>query len=327
MRDRLLVWCSHCEVQLQQIENNSLPEESSPADVVIQLKEELDTLENAREELRELGRSLVLQGAAGIESELEMYLATEDAVLLRLAQMQVRLAQKEQDRLDVPISPAIETVSMSDSGVFSYADRESMQGASEQLPVSDAASRPQPACHPKEGPALSEQKITEDPIASQPSIALSRPVHESTPPKSSQQQVPPPCPPRREVEETALGARQRTYADVAKSPSKSGSPVRSPPPPPVSIKSDTQRHLELALQEWRQRLARLDHMIKTSNLSEPSVDAANEIVKSILSINPQLFAPRCLRNPFLSGPNGCHLPVVPRFGSTSQRPPQCGSER
>jgi hypothetical protein len=34
----------------------------------------------------------------------------------------------------------------------------------------------------------------------------------------------------------------------------------------------------LALDEWRQRLARLDHLIKTSISTEPSTDAANEIV-------------------------------------------------
>jgi hypothetical protein len=73
--------------------------------------------------------------------------------------------------------------------------------------------------------------------------------------------------------------KQRTYAYVAKTAVVS-SPYQRSTPPPFSVKSDTQRHLELALDEWRQILARLDHSMKTSISTEPSTDAANEMVIS-----------------------------------------------
>ena len=221
------MWSSHCEVELQRLENNALPEDATPLDVLSHLKEELDGLESARAEIRDLGRALVQQRVPDVQQQLDDYLKIEDEVLLRLAQMQVRYAQKEQDRLlRNVLSPTVETVSISDSGVYSYTEREASLGSAARL--------------------------------------------EKTPPP------PPPAPPRSSPE--ATGAKSRTYADVAKSPSKAGSPVRSPPPPPVSVKSDTQRQLELALTEWRQRLARLDHLIKTSNLDDAPVDAANDIV-------------------------------------------------
>lgn len=69
------------------------------------------------------------------------------------------------------------------------------------------------------------------------------------------------------------GARRRTYADVAKSPVRTVNPV-----PPVSIKSDAQRNLERALEEWKQRLARLSSLLNRSTSEEFSSDPSNEIV-------------------------------------------------
>lgn len=69
------------------------------------------------------------------------------------------------------------------------------------------------------------------------------------------------------------GARRRTYADVAKSPVRSVNPV-----PPVSIKSDAQRNLERALEEWKQRLARLNSLLNGSASEEFSSHPSNEIV-------------------------------------------------
>lgn len=218
----MLVWCSHCEVQLQQMDGGSLSAESDPWDVLKTLKDELDLLESNRTEIRELGRSLVSQGVDEMADNLAEYLRIEDGVLLKLAQMQVKLAQKELDRQNTvqPLGHA----SLTDSGIFSY----------------DHKTR-----------------------------------------SSKQSSTPPPPSLRPADSETDLGARRRTYADVTKTPVK-GSPsssVRSTPPPPVSVKSDSQRHLELAIDEWRQRLVRLDRLIKATAGSEPSADVANNIVR------------------------------------------------
>lgn len=260
LKNRMMVWCSHCELQLQQIESNVLPEDATPSSVLNSLKEELEGLEKVRAEIRELGRTLVQQGVPEMQAQLDDYLRTEDEVLLKLAQMQVRQAQKEQDRLSLPTSPMVETASISDSGVFSYTDREASQKSAEPA---DSQSIPLARPVSRRSEESSSDRDQSSPVA--------RPV----PPP------PPPGPPRSSPE--ATGAKSRSYADVTKTPPKSGSPVRSQPtPPPVSVKSDTQRQLELALHEWRQRLVRLDHLMKTSNLDEAPVDAANDIVRSLL---------------------------------------------
>lgn len=222
LRDRLLVWCSHCEVQLQQIESDAVG--TDPWDVLKKLNEELDLLDENRTEIRDLARSLIENGVDEMRASLEEYLNVEDGVLSKLSQAQIRLAQRELDRQSSVRQ--LGQASLTDSGVFSY-----------------------------------EKLATGSPF------------------------VPP-------VRQSETGARARSYADVAKSPARESPPssVRSTPPPPVSVKSDTQRHLELALDEWRQRLVRLDRLIKATAGSEPSADVANNIVRFRVSfiINPRV---------------------------------------
>lgn len=297
LRDRLLVWCSHCEVQIQQLESNALSGESDPVEVLRQLAEDLQVLENARAEIRELGRTLVKQGTADMQSQLNDYLQTEDVVLLKMAQMQVRLAEREQERQmsTVMADAGAQNVSMSDSGIYSYpldndAPQRSVATAFDDsaisLSVPDArnvsvsvgiTASPSRATPPRlaEDPRLAATRTA----TSLSRVSLTRPVEEPRLAASRNSTSPSKVPPSRPIEETceeATGAKQRTYADVAKTAVTSS--TQRATPPPVSIKSDTQRHLELALEEWRQRLARLDHLIKTSISTEPSTDAANEIV-------------------------------------------------
>ena len=211
MRDRLLVWCSHCEVQLEQIESDGV--ESDPWDVLKKLKDELDLLEENRSEIRELARSLIENGVDEMKECLDEYVKVEDSVIEKLSQMQIRLAQRELDRQSSV--QVVGRANLTDSGIFSY-----------------------------------ERVVQSSPF------------------------VPP-------VKRIEAGAKRRSYADVAKSPARESPPssVRStPPPPPVSVKSDTQRHLELAIDEWRQRLIRLERLIKATAGSEPSADVANNIV-------------------------------------------------
>lgn len=300
MRDRLLVWCSHCEVQVQQLESNTLSGESDPAEVLRQLAEDLQVLENARAEIRELGRALVKQGTADMQSQLDDYLKTEDVVLLKMAQMQVRLAEKDQERqmATVMAGAGAQNFSMCDSGVYSYAlDNDAPQGSATAAFDDSAISLSLPGARNTSvsvGTSTSPSKVipprlAEDThvsatrTATSPSrVTPSRPVEEirvtAAQTGTSTLKVPP-VRPIEEIREEATGAKQRTYAEVAKTAVVSS--TKRSTPPPVSIKSDTQRHLELALDEWRQRLARLDHLIKTSISTEPSTDAANEIVIQI----------------------------------------------
>ena len=268
LRDRLLVWCSYCEVQVQQIESESLAEEVDPLTVLNQLKEELHVLDNARTELRDLGRTLIQQqGSTEVETLLQDYKKTEDQVLLKLAQIQVRMAQKEQETLNASSIAITAPQSLSDSGMYSLFERE-----------------------------LSSRQGTSS-VNSQPEAVR---VRASTPEKHSSQFLDsaPPTPPVSPLKESPEPSQQqqqhRSYADVTKTPPRSIEPAVRTPPPPVSIKSDAHRHLELALAEWRQRLARLDHLIKTSSTSEPSVEAANEIVSVPLNcfnlINLAIFS-------------------------------------
>jgi len=301
LRDRLLVWCSYCEVQVQQVENESLPEEVDPSTLLDQLKEELHVLDSARTELRELGKALI-PGSSEVQSLFQDYMKIEDEVLLKLAQMQVRMAQREPDRQisdEAFVSSASTTTtaevvaatvtapqSLSDSGMYSFFERES----SSRQGASSADSQPE----------IRARASTPESHASMLSSA-------------------PPTPPVSPVKgEDSSSPQQRTYADVTKSPPKIEPSVRSPPPP-VSIKSDTHRHLELALTEWRQRLARLDHLIKTSASSEPSTDAANEIVSFTLILNPFFFLNST--NFFLNkGSNGVYMPFIPRLGPAPEQP-------
>jgi len=215
--------------------------------------------------------------------------------------MQVRMAQREPDRQisdEAFVSSASTTTtaevvaatvtapqSLSDSGMYSFFERES----SSRQGASSADSQPE----------VRARASTPESHASMLSSA-------------------PPTPPVSPVKgEDSSSPQQRTYADVTKSPPKIEPSVRSPPPP-VSIKSDTHRHLELALTEWRQRLARLDHLIKTSASSEPSTDAANEIVSFTLILNPFFLN---LTNFFLNkGSNGVYMPFIPRPGPAPEQP-------
>lgn len=253
MRDRLLVWCSHCEVQVQQLVNDTSSAEIDHEQIVNRLKEDLQALDNARSEIRELGRSLISQGTADIEPQLNEYLHIEDDVLLKLAQMQVRLAQRDRDRQTDDAHPAAllaaGNVSLSDSGIYSYPTELETSQPVGAMADDDAAPGFATAVTPKR-PSLE--------VPSQLTFLPPRLVEEAT------------------------GAKQRTYADVTKTPVMSSSPIRSIPPQ-VSIRTDAERHLELALDEWRQRLARLDHLIKTTISTEPSPDAANGIVITIPS--------------------------------------------
>lgn len=238
------------------MENDVNSGETDPVVTLNQLKEELHVLENARDEIRELGRALIKQGTADMQPQLDEYLQIEDDVLLKLAQIQVRLAQKDQDRqtaVDTSVAvAAVGNVSMSDSGIYSYAlEPEAIQGAASLAGNETLPSLASPA------PSLTRSSV---------SVGIS----------THPQMVVPPTKPIEQSIPVSTGAKQRTYADVTKSPAMP-SPTRATPPP-VSIKSDTQRHLELALDEWRQRLARLDHLIKTSIGNQPSPNAANEIV-------------------------------------------------
>lgn len=260
-------------MQVQQIESDVNSGEIDPIETLNQLKEELHVLENARDEIRELGRALIKQGTADMQPQLEEYLQIEDDVLLKLAQIQVRLAQKDQDRqTTVDTSAAVATVgnvSMSDSGIYSYAlEPEAIQGAASLAGNETLPGLAAPA-----------------PSMTRSSVSVGTSTHPQT--------VVPPTKPIEQSIPVATGAKQRTYADVTKTPVMP-SPSRATPPP-VSIKSDTQRHLELALDEWRQRLARLDHLIKTSIGNQPSPNAANEIVKhSIRSIRLNTFKIRAI---------------------------------
>lgn len=285
-----MVWCSHCEVQVQQIENDTISGETDPVDMLNRLNEDLQVLSNARDEIRELGRALIRQGTADMQPQLDEYLKTEDDVLLKLAQMQVRIAQKDQERQNTAdtsaLSTAVGNVSLSDSGIYSYAlEPESMQGVVTSF-------------------ANNQSAVSFAP----PTLTLAR----SSVPERTSSKTEMAVPPSRPVEVTipaATGAKPRTYADVAKTPAML-SPTRTPPPP-VSIKSDTQRHLELALDEWRQRLARLDHLIKTSISTEPSPDAANEIVGTTQSADmSNLNSYEMFVFVFLLGSNGCYLSII-----------------
>ncbi len=286
------------------MENNSLPDDVNPIEVLIQLKSELEALDGARVEIRDLGRTLIQQGSTDMKVQLDEYLRNEDDVLLRLAQMQVRMAQKEQERPSDLAIPSVEAVSWSDSGVYSYPQSApSLQSEATPETSQHSITESSPKAVQEENKRAKKSPGTRESSAS--------PAHSAR--GSPRRDVVPPCPPRQP--EVSTGARQRTYADVAKSATPS--PIRSPPPPPVSIKSDTQRNLELALQEWKQRLARLDHLIKTTNLSEPSVDTANEIVSSIFIFKLILYL---MMLSFL-GSDGCQLQIVSRFSPTSERPP------
>ena len=250
-------------MQVQQLENDLSSEECDPLETLNQLQEELHVLENARAEIRELGRNLVQQGTSDMEVQLNDYIQNEDEVLLKLAQMQVRLAQREQDRQKTAeaLANATQNISMSDSGVYSYAVEPDGIQKSASILEESAISTVIPEI--KEIPS-------ETPRRSSTSVGTT--VKPETAPTSERL--------------APIATKQRTYADAAKieMTPRTSSPIKGTSPPLVTVKSDTQRHLELALDEWRQRLARLDHLIKTSISTEPSPEAANEIVSFFLLI-------------------------------------------
>ena len=206
-------------------------------------------MEGSRTETRQLGRNLIHQGMTGLQEDLDKYLEIENETMLKLARMQIQIAQKEEQKA-VFTPPAAEVSNMSDSGVFSFVEREAPQ-----KPKSESLS----SVH--ETVQQQQDVLTR----SQPgSTFCMAPPRQLTAARS----------------EDIGGARQRTYADVAKTPAKSVIL-----PPPVVLKSDTQRHLELALEEWRQRLSRLDSLINEYASTEHSTDPANEIVSQFVCLH------------------------------------------
>ena len=73
------------------------------------LKEEFQILESDRAEIRKLGKTFVKQGMVAMQPQLDEYQQIEYDVLLRLSQMQVRLAQDYRTR------PVAQVISMSGS--------------------------------------------------------------------------------------------------------------------------------------------------------------------------------------------------------------------
>jgi len=252
-------------VQLQQSANTSDCDDAW--NILEQLQEQLNQLEGPRSEIRDLGRTVTSQGAEDIEQELDVYVQEEAEILLKLAQMRLRTARQHEevtrDQLGTdlrsttppPTTAMAEGVSISDSGVFSFAEREAQSTGS-----------------------ANERLVTSTPIKADARIPASPSRQRSASPQataasSSMTSVPtrppaPPGPPTRGLDSTASPTR-RTYAEVARSP------VRQLHPPVASTRSDTQRQLELAKDEWKERLARLDKLVQST--SKDNVDP-NEIV-------------------------------------------------
>ena len=147
---------------------------------------------------------------------------------------------------------------ISDSGVFSFSvDRDVSYGSGTTSTTVRSESFTSSSV-PKSSDPVDEAKVL--PVAGAP-FSFAPPVRPSRSTDHS---------------DSDGGARRRTYADVTKSPVRKVTPV-----PPVSIKSDAQRNLELALEEWKQRLARLSSLLNGSAPEEFSSDLANDIVNKI----------------------------------------------
>ena len=274
LRDRLLVWFAHCEVQLQHVGNCSGADLPAAWQILNRLQEELESLENARADVRHLARPLIAgdQRLADIRAEFDDYLQTETDVLVKLAQTRLHAARREQEMVQAETnlnvassslsssSSADEAVAMADSGVYSFAERD------------DSAVGIQMAGPPPPPMADDAEMITSTPLlnAAAPvewpaqfcSAAAASPTISVTAPPPAPAPEPLPTLPAVCEQYSAADSRQRTYAEVAKlTPKSPGAPS---PRPVASVKSDTQRQLELAVEEWRQRLARLERAIQTS---------------------------------------------------------------
>ena len=99
LRDRLLVWYSHCEVQMQQIENGTTTE---PLQMLNQLQEEIHNLDGMRAEIFHVGQALVQQGTCDIQPDLDDYLRVENETMLKLAQMRISFAQQPPESTSTP---------------------------------------------------------------------------------------------------------------------------------------------------------------------------------------------------------------------------------
>ena len=138
-------------MQLQQSANTSDCDDAW--NILEQLQEQLNQLEGPRSEIRDLGRTVTSQGAEDIEQELDVYVQEEAEILLKLAQMRLRTARQHEevtrDQLGTdlrsttppPTTAMAEGVSISDSGVFSFAEREAQStgSANERLVTSTPA--------------------------------------------------------------------------------------------------------------------------------------------------------------------------------------------
>merc|ERR1740128_684961 len=98
LRDRLLVWYSHCEVQMQQIENGTTTE---PLQMLNQLQEEIHNLDGMRAEIFHMGQALVQQGTSDIQPDLDDFLRVENVTMLKLAQMRISFAQQPPESTQV----------------------------------------------------------------------------------------------------------------------------------------------------------------------------------------------------------------------------------
>ena len=268
LRDRLLLWFSHCEMEMTKLQSETIGLEESLG-ILDVLHEELEEMDSPRGEIRDLGRSLVEQGALDLQSLLDCYLIQEKEILLKLASLRVISSQKQQLHLQKLQQPVIDTppceelLSVADSGVCTYADCDTNQRDSPVILVKRNIEEQQ----------VMETKLPETETSHQ---------EERTCVVSTISPILPPSfatiPVVEAVSESLQTVDQRrTYADVARTPAQILVNKELGKSSGVSVKSDAERQLELALGEWKQRLSRLDDMVITSEPSEVTADP-NDIV-------------------------------------------------
>ena len=98
LRDRLLVWFSHCEVLMRQIEDDALATTTQTLQKLNRLQEELDDLNSLRTEIFQLGQTLAQQGTTDIKQDLDEYLQVENATMFKLAQLRMSFTQQPEAR-------------------------------------------------------------------------------------------------------------------------------------------------------------------------------------------------------------------------------------
>ena len=303
LRDRLLVWFSHCEVQLQQAENVSSDLEA-PWEILNLLQEELEQLECPRNEIRDMARNLIdQQKSSDMQRHLDDYIRVETDIMLKLAQMRLQTARKQQDilkaqqELDIPpeTPPLVagEGFNITDSGVFSFAERDShiealnttTPGQAEittSTPIQAEGAANDEELIPCSSPALViPESLSIPPITSSMGAAMAAPAEA----KAEEAALPEPSAGAEEEPGSIVGSSsdepmRRTYAEVARSPVRQlptkAASVPSLQPVP-SARSDTQRQLELALEEWKHRLDRLETLVQSPAEVDP-----NDLVRKLL---------------------------------------------